>query len=145
MPPSLEATLLEPAPISACPRVCAFNGSCPTRVQRAAEKLWVVGTLTPENFRTACYRYPHLADLWTAYTGRVDVPIDADGVREVLVERLAIEDPPAPTPREAAATDPEALALQERFMRARDRARQARDAETQAAHDAAHPQQELGV
>lgn len=145
MPPSLEAALLDEPIAGACPHVCPFNGTCPPPVQRAAEKLWMSGVLTPTNFRAACYRYPHLLELWTATTGRVDAPETAEHLREVLLERLAIEDAPAPPPRVAAATDPDAIALTEKFERARNAARQRRDAETRAAQDAAQPQQELGV
>lgn len=145
MPPSLEAALLDEPIAGVCPSVCPFNGTCPPPVQRAAEKLWMAGMLTPANFRDACYRYPHLVELWTQTTGRVDAPETAEHLREVLLERLAIEDAPARPPRVAAATDPDAIALTEKFERARNAARQRRDAETKAAHDAAHPQQELGV
>lgn len=144
-PPALEVTLLEPRIVSRCPAVCCFNGTCPERVQAAAEQLWMDGSLTPQNYRTACYRFPYLAEAFTGYTGLIDLPTSAEGVREVLIERLAIVEPADVPVRLAAQSDAEALALQEKVLKLRDAARQRRDAATKAAFDAAHPQQELGV
>ena len=144
LPPSLEATLLEPPVTSACPSICPFNGTCPAPVQRAAEKLWMAGLLTPQNFTLACYRFPHLKELWTSYTGRVEAPTSAEELREVLTERVALQDI-ADAESTAPVDNTELMAIQERVLKYRDRARQRREAETKAAYDAAHPQQELGV
>lgn len=142
IPSSLEAALLDEPIAGICPSTCCFNGTCPPPVQRAAEKLWMAGLLTATTYQTACYRFPHLKELWTSCTGRVDAPASAEELREVLLERLAIEDQ---APAASAEDNTELLAIQERVLKYRDRARQRKEAETKAAHDAAHPQQELGV
>jgi hypothetical protein len=143
--PSLEAALLDEPMTPVCPSACCFNGTCPTRVQQAAARLWGSGILTPSNYQVGCYRFEHLAKAWRDSTGRADPPATAEELREVLLERLALEDVPPPPPRVAAVTDPEAIALRQKFEHARDAARRRRDVATKATWDRVHPQQELGV
>lgn len=145
LPPALEPTLLEPPIVGSCPAVCCFNRTCGERTQRGMAPLWIDGTLTADNYQVGCYRYEYLvADVRRA-TGLTEPPSSADALYEVLMERLAMSEPAAPTPVELQHTDPEALALREKVMKLRDAARQRRDAATKAAYDAVHPQQELGV
>lgn len=145
LPPALEATLLEPHIASICPRTCCFNRTCPERAQRGIAPLWIAGTLTPANYRTDCYRFEFLVRDVTRATGLVEPPADADGLYEVLMERLAMSEPELPLPVEAQRIDPDAIALREKIMNLRDADRHRRDAATKAAYDATHPQQELGV
>lgn len=145
LPTALEATLLEPHIVASCPSTCCFNRTCPARVQQGMEKLWLDGTLTATNYRTGCYRFQYLARDVTRATGLADPPADADALYELLMERLAMSEPEPPTPKEVQGTDPWALEMREKVMQLRDGARQRREAETKAAYDASHPQQELGV
>lgn len=145
LPPALEGTLLEPHIVAHCPSTCCFNRTCPERVQAGMEKLWIDGTITPATYRVACYRFQYLAQDVTKATGLVETPTDADALYEVLIERLAFQDPPPPEPKELQHTDPDAVALREKIMALRDADRHRREAATKAAYDATHPQQELGV
>lgn len=146
LPPALEATLLEPHVVAHCPSTCCFNRTCPERVQRAMEKLWIDGTITPATYRVACYRYQYLAeDVRKATGGLLEMPDTADALYEVLIERLAMQDPAPPVPKEAQHTDPDAIALREKVMRLRDADRARREVAAKAEYDAAHPQHELGV